>query len=151
MKKEPSTSNGISVPKACQPEIAPKSSKRKGGPPGNQKSLKHGAYSNRLSREEEQERNRFESELIEDLGGDVSAAQRSLIRRAGFLEIRLRRCDRADSNGSYIPDEHLLAWVNSQRLLLTALGLERKQRTTPSLHEYLNQKAMRDSSRSETQ
>jgi hypothetical protein len=114
--------------------------KKKGGPPGNTKNLKHGAYSVRLSPEEEAERTQFEDELINDLGGDVSTAQRALVRRAGFLEIRLRRCERADSNGQYIPDEHLLAWVNSQRLLLTALGLKRIKRSDLNLHEYLQRK-----------
>jgi hypothetical protein len=114
--------------------------KRKGGPPGNLKSLKHGAYSARLSAEEEQERTRFESQLISDLAGDVSTAQQALIRRASFLEIRLRRCERADSEGLHIADEHVLAWINSQRLLLTALGLKKIRNSGPSLQEYLQQK-----------
>jgi hypothetical protein len=121
-------------------EDAKPKSKVKGGPPGNQKNLRHGAYSPRLSPEEEQERTRFENELIADLAGDVSTAQRALVRRAGFLEIRLRRCERADSNGLYIPDEHVLAWINSQRLLLTALGLKRAKSSGPSLKEYMKEK-----------
>ncbi len=115
----------------------PKQSTRRGGPPGNSKGLKHGAYSARLLPEEEEERTRFESELVDDLGGDVSTAQRALIRRTGFLEIRLRRCEKADSNGLYIPDEHILAWINSQRLLLTALGLKRSKQSGPTLQEYI--------------
>jgi hypothetical protein len=124
-----------------EPEVLPFKPSKKGGPIGNKKAQKHGAYSRCLTRKEQRERAQFESELAEDLAGDVSAAQRALIRRAGFLEIRLRRCERADSKGLHIPDEHILAWINSQRLLLTALGLKRKQRSAPNLQDYLRQKA----------
>ena len=115
-----------------------------GGPPGNQKGRIHGAYSPRLSAEEELERSRFEAELLDDLGGEVSAAQRALIRRASFLEIRLRRCERADRKRLRIADEHVLAWINSQRLLLCALGLERKKKQGPDLQDYLKQKAAQE-------
>ena len=128
-------------------EIAPLKPKGKfgaGGPKGNKHAQKHGAYSMRLTPEEQQEREQFESDLIADQGGDVSAAQRALIRRLGFLEIRLRRCERASSAGRTIADEHVLAWINSQRLLLSALGLERKQKSEPNLQDYLREKAERE-------
>ena len=116
----------------------------RGGPLGNTKNLKHGAYSERITPEEEQERARFENALIDDLAGDVSTAQRALIKRAGFLEIRLRRCEKADAKGFHIPDEHILAWINSQRLLLTALGLKRTKRSGVDLRDYINQKSASD-------
>lgn len=111
-----------------------------GGPPGNLKGLKHRVYSPRLTPEEEQELAQFESDLLADLGGEVSTAQRALIRRASWLEIRLRRCERADKKRLRIADEHILSWIGAQRLLLCALGLERKQQSGPTLQEYLAQK-----------
>jgi hypothetical protein len=121
-------------------EILPFKPKRKGGPRGNQKNLKHGAYSARLTPEEQQEREQFESELITDLAGNASTAQRALIRRASFLEIRLRRCERATEAGMEIADEHILAWINAQRLLLCALGLEAREKRGPNLQDYLKAK-----------
>ncbi len=121
-------------------EKKPKGRFGAGGPPGNRKAEKHGAYS-AVSPEEEQERIQFENDLMADLADDVSTAQRALIRRAGFLEIRLRRCERADSKGLRIADVHILSWINAQRLLLAALGLKRLQASSPSLSDYLQKKA----------
>ena len=122
------------------PPSKPKGRFGAGGPPWNQKGLRHGAYSPRLSPEEERERDHLENDLIADLGGDVSTAQKVLIRRISLIEIRLRRCERADKKRLRIPDEHILAWINSQRLLLVALGLERKQKPGPDLQGYLAQR-----------
>jgi hypothetical protein len=105
------------------------------GPVGNKHAAKHGIYV-RFSPEEEAERSAFEVELLEDLGG-ASTAQRALIRRASWLEIRLRRSERADGEGFRLSDEYVLSWINSQRLILCALGLERRQRPALTLQEYL--------------
>ena len=122
-------------------DILPPQKRGRGAPLGSANALKHGAYSPRMTPEEESERAAFEAELLQDLAGDASTAQRALIRRAGFLEIRLRRCERATAGGLAIADEHVLSWINAQRLLLCALGLERRQRPGPSLQDYLAQKA----------
>jgi hypothetical protein len=109
-----------------------------GGPPGNTKAVKHGVYCVAFTSEEKTEREEYARELEEDLG-NVSAAQRSLIRRASWIEVRLRRNERASEDGrGEIASEHVLSWINSQRLLLCALGLERKQRPGPSLQEYIH-------------
>ncbi len=125
---------------ASQPGKKPKGRFGAGGPKGNKFAQKHGIYAPKFTPEEEQERARFQAELLEDMGGEASTAQRALIRRAGFLEIRLRRCERADAKGYKLADEHVLSWINAQRLLLCALGLERKQKKGPSLQEYLEKK-----------
>jgi hypothetical protein len=106
------------------------------GPAGNRHAVKGGVYA-RLGPEEQAERAKFEAELLEDLGGVASTAQRALMRRASWLEIRLQRSEAADAEGFRLTDEHVLSWINSQRMILVALGLERRQRPGPSLQEYL--------------
>ena len=123
------------------PSSKPKGRFGEGGPPGNKKAQKHGCYSPRLTPEEMEERRRYEANLLNDQGGVASTAQKTLIGRAGMIEMRLRRCDRATSKGMRIPDEHILSWINAQRLLLCALGLERKQNSEPNLQDYLREKA----------
>lgn len=124
-----------------EPEIAQSKPKRMGPPLGSQNSLTHGAYARKLRPAEEEERRLFEAELTEHVGGDPSAAQKVLIRRCGYLEIRLRCAERALKGGMGIPSEHVLSWVNAQRLLLVALGLERKARKAPVLADYLREKS----------
>lgn len=107
----------------------------------NKLALKHGVYCP-FTPEERAEREEYERQLTEDLGGNPSTAQRSIIRRASWLEVKLRKNERASMEGQgEIAQEHCLSWVNSQRLLLCALGLERKQRPGPSLQDYLAAKA----------
>ncbi len=101
---------------------------------------KHGVYTSRFTPEEEKERAEFENDLLTDLGGYPTTAQRTLIRRASYIEIRLRRTERATEDGWRLPSEHVLAWVNSQRLLLCALGLERRTKPAPSLQDYVRRK-----------
>ncbi len=135
-------------------EIVPLKPKGKfgaGGPPGNFKGLKHRAYSPRLTPEEDQERALFENDLIADLGGEVSTAQRALIQRASWLEIRLRRCERADKKRLRIADEHILSWIGAQRLLLQAVGLERKLKPGPNLQDYLAQKEQHEAKQENVQ
>lgn len=103
---------------------------------GNGHAVKHGTYRRGLSPEEVTEREAYEADLIDDLGC-ATTAMRTLIRRASWLEIRLRRMERASGE---IADEHALAWINSQRLLLCALGLEKRQAPGTTLAQYLEQR-----------
>lgn len=102
----------------------------------------HGIYSNRFTAEEENERSIYEQELIDDLGGYPTTAQRTLIRRAGFLEIKLRRSERATADGHVLPDNWILAWLNSQVRLLCKLGLGRRQQQEGNMtfRDYLKKK-----------
>ncbi len=105
--------------------------------PGGKLALKHGVYA-RFTAEEKAERAEYERLLTDDLGGNPSVMERSLIRRASWLELRLRRNERAGEDGKgEIASEHVLSWINSQRLLLCALGLERVVKPGESLAEFL--------------
>jgi hypothetical protein len=76
--------------------------------------------------------------------GDASAPQRLLVQCAAVKATRLalltdQLLDGAPpSEGS---DHHALAWLNSLRLDLQALGLERKGPVTVDLHQYLKEQA----------
>jgi hypothetical protein len=76
--------------------------------------------------------------------GDASAPQRLLIQSAALKATRLALLtdDLLDgtppSEGS---DHHALAWLNSLRLDLQALGLERKGPASIDLREYLKSQA----------
>ena len=117
--------------------------RRRGGQIGNKNGQKHGCFSNRFSAEEEEERRRFEEELTADLGAVPSTAQKVLVRRASFLEVRLRRSEKASGEGYVIPDLYLLSWINSQRLILKELGIERKVKAAVDLQTYLKRKAIK--------
>jgi hypothetical protein len=90
---------------------------------GNQFAVKHGAYSIHFSPEEQQERTAYENRLISDLHCEPSTAEMTLIHRASFLEMRLRRTEKAGPGA--VADGYVLSWINSQRLLLCALGLKK--------------------------
>jgi hypothetical protein len=101
-------------------------------------------YSREFSAKEIEEREKFERSLTRDLGGTkaTTTAQRALIRSAGFIELRLRRTYRAAMEGrGEIPDEHLLSWVNAQRLLLCALGLEKRLKPEMNIQTYMAKRA----------
>ena len=82
-------------------------------------------------------------ELTEHLG-DASAPQRLLIQSAALKATRLALlseqilADDAPSSGS---DGHALAWLNSLRLDLQAIGLERRGKPTLDLNDYLKSEA----------
>lgn len=104
----------------------------------------HGFYSERITPEELAVREAWERSLIADLGGPaaVTTTQQTLVTTAGMLEMRRARVDRAMREGLGGPaQEHVLALVNSLRLILCALGLERKAKPAPSLQDYLKSKA----------
>jgi hypothetical protein len=83
------------------------------------------------------------AELIKHLG-DASAPQRLLIQAAALKSVRLMLLTdqlldgTPPSDGS---DHHALAWLNSLRLDLQALGLERKGPAAIDLREYLKSQA----------
>jgi hypothetical protein len=110
-------------------------------PNGNQNAVRHRVYSKEFTPEELTERTRYEGELFQDLGSNPTTAQKTLVRRAGYIEIKLMRTERATAEGTgEIANEHVLAWINAQRLLLCALELERKARPAMDLKSYLERK-----------
>jgi hypothetical protein len=85
-----------------------------------------------------------EADLTADLGGDPTTAERLLIQsiavkatRLHLLSERLLDADEPGEDG-----HHALAWFNSMRLDLQAIGLQRRTRdVTPTLADYLASKA----------
>jgi hypothetical protein len=83
------------------------------------------------------------AELMQHIG-DASAPQRLLIQSAALKATRLMMltdqllANDPPSEGS---DHHALAWLNSLRLDLQALGLERKGPATLDLHAYIKERA----------
>ena len=106
---------------------------------GNDRAVKHGIYRQAFTAEEESERLEYERELIQDLGGHPTVAQKTLIRRASFMEMRLRRSEQASNDGWALPDAVILAWINAQRLALCALGLERRNHPAPDLSDIIRE------------
>jgi len=82
-------------------------------------------------------------ELMRHLG-DASAPQRLLVQSAALKAVRLSLLTEqlltgdAPGEGS---DHHALAWLNSLRLDLQALGLERRPIQSLDLATYLNEQA----------
>jgi hypothetical protein len=82
-------------------------------------------------------------ELIEHLG-DASAPQRLLVQSAALKATRMMLL--TDQLLAGVPlaegsDHHALAWLNSMRLDLQAIGLERKGPASIDLREYLKEQA----------
>jgi hypothetical protein len=75
-----------------------------------------------------------------DLGGApaLTYAQRSLIRRAVFLEAKLEGLEAATAQGKPVDSTEYLATINTLRGLWLALGLRRQAREL-SLGDYLSQ------------
>jgi hypothetical protein len=84
--------------------------------------------------------------LTEHVGGDPTAPQTILIGTAAKLvavtEILGNRLI-ADGKVSENASQQYLAWVNSLRLLLSALGIERPTQQAPILKDYLIEKKRR--------
>jgi hypothetical protein len=86
--------------------------------------------------------------LLDHLGGEhaVTPPQRLLVETCGVLALRVKlACDRMVTGQGDLEalDRHLIALVNSLRLNLLALGLERPKDQAPSLASYLELKAQR--------
>jgi hypothetical protein len=82
------------------------------------------------------------SDHLSDLGGEdnTSAAERSIVRRACVLTVELERLEfkfaKADAASSEDLDLYQRT-ANSLRRLLEAIGLQRRTKTVPNLHDYL--------------
>lgn len=82
----------------------------------------------------------IEAELTADLGGDPSAAERLLIQAATVKAVRLNLLAEQLLDGVEVQsDQHnVLAWANSLRHDLQALGLQRRSKdVTPDLSDYI--------------
>ena len=77
--------------------------------------------------------------LTDDLGGAaaLSYAQRSLAERALWLEYWLAQQEQALAEGKEFDVSRWIQAANSLQGLLAKLGLERRARDVPSLHEFL--------------
>jgi hypothetical protein len=83
---------------------------------------------------------RIVRDLMEHLGGDPTPPQRLLVQSASIKALRLALlADRLLTEESLAEgaDHHCLAWSNSMRLDLQALGLERRERPLLNLAAYL--------------
>lgn len=85
------------------------------------------------------------ADLVAQLGGDPSPAEALLIQSAAVKSTRLYLLTERILNpeaADLTSDEHCLAWMNSLRHDLLALGLERRVKdVTPSLAEILKEHA----------
>jgi hypothetical protein len=78
------------------------------------------------------------ADYAEHLGGDPTAPQQAVIRRAAQLEVWAEAAEAAYANGEDFSIESFTTASNALRRLLVDLGLERKARDiTPSLSEYI--------------
>jgi hypothetical protein len=78
-------------------------------------------------------------ELLDHMG-DATAPQRLLVQSAALKATRMALMSDQLLNGqppSEGSDGHALAWLNSMRLDLMALGLERKMPAAIDLHDYI--------------
>jgi hypothetical protein len=81
---------------------------------------------------------------LTDQIGDPTPAQRLLIQSAGLKATRMALLSEQLLDGtppSEGSDHHCLAWLNSLRLDLCALGLERRERQILDLNSYLKNAA----------
>jgi hypothetical protein len=80
--------------------------------------------------------------LTSELGGEPTAHGQLLIQAAAFKSIKCRLAEiemlRSDNQTLSV---HYLAWANSLRLDLQALGLQRRQRKVMELTDYLRLKS----------
>lgn len=84
---------------------------------------------------------RLRQDLLNDLGPDVTAAQRVLVDRVTYKAINSHFFEHAIASGQSKDWSSYLTLTNSIRADLLALGLERKEREYITLTEYIeNQK-----------
>ena len=78
-----------------------------------------------------------------DLGGvdRLSYAQRSLVERALWLEYWLAQQEQNLATGADFDVGKWTQAANSLQGILTKLGLERKAKDVPNLHDYINNRA----------
>lgn len=82
------------------------------------------------------------ADMVHHLGGEATAPQEAIIRRAAALSIWCEDQERALASGGDDFDVGAFTTAaNTLRRLLSDLGLERRMKdVTPSLHEYINSK-----------
>lgn len=85
--------------------------------------------------------------LMADLGGEdaLSYQQRSLCRRAIWMEAVIEQQEAALARGEDIDQGKLTQAVNSLIGLLKTLGLERRAREVPDLQSFIRQRAEKES------
>jgi hypothetical protein len=85
------------------------------------------------------------NQLVTDLGGDISTAERQLVQHAGVLSAYIEDQEVRFISGHKIDIDDLLAALNVQRRLLVTLGLQRRQRDiTPTVDEYLREQEQQE-------
>ena len=117
---------------------------KKGAQYGNINALKSGAFSDLFARNLDK-RTRLakwhravRTELGAAMGGDVSPQQQILIDRIVYKLLRCTLFEMSALTGeSSSSDHHYLAWANSLRLDLKALGLDRRSVEAGDLRAYL--------------
>lgn len=113
----------------------PKRTGKRGGQKGNTNALKHGVWANIARRNLDgrtalaKELQAAENSLIDAIGGKPTPQQRLLIGRVVYKSFRCGIFETASINGdgddhSAASDAYYLAWANSLRQDLQALGLE---------------------------
>jgi hypothetical protein len=116
---------------------------RKGGQLANDNAVTSGVYGD-LSRRNLDQRSKLaralreiEGELVSAIGGNPSPQQTILIHRIVYKLARITFFEASTLAGDKGADEHYLAWSNSLRLDLQAIGLDRVPPPTPTLADYL--------------
>ena len=64
----------------------------------------------------------------------------NLLQRAAVLGTFIESCEAQWLGGTAVDLTDYLAAINSQRRVLATIGLERRARTVPDLHDYLDSK-----------
>jgi hypothetical protein len=114
------------------------------GPKGNQFAVTHAFYSRQWSEEEKAEREAWKQSILEEKGNPTKAEQ-ALINTASWLNAIINRTFCSIAEGKGAPhSEHLLAVVNSFRLIMCALGLDKRaakeQSPEEKLRAYMSEK-----------
>ena len=82
------------------------------------------------------------ADLVEHLGGEVTAPQEALIRRAGQLQVWCEEQEAVFARNEPFDVALYTTAANALRRLLVDLGLERKARdVTPDLRAYIGQRS----------
>ena len=82
------------------------------------------------------------ADMVAHLGGEATAPQEALIRRAAALSIWCEAQESAQASGGELDIERYNGATNTLRRLLSDLGLERRARdVTPDLHQFLASRA----------
>jgi hypothetical protein len=111
--------------------------KRRGRPPV------HGAFRSLINLDGRTQLARalqsLRAELVTALGGSPSTQELLLVDRCTYMAARIHAWEAATLNGTEAnsTDKDYLAWVNTLRLTLTSLGLQRRARPVESLRDYL--------------